>query len=297
MAIISFLGLGNMGFGMASRLLQRGHQLNLYNRTASRADALVQRGARIHSTAAEACQDASIIISMVANDQASEAMWCGGDGALSAAIAHSGLAIECSTLSRQWVAHLSAQCTERGLRYIDAPVTGLPDSASSGQLTLLVGADEQDLATALPVLADLSAKILRFGTIGSGTAYKLIINLLGAIQIASAAEALAMAERAGLDPGTVVEAISTSQAASPQVVRNVRRMIAMDHERNVVFSSALRQKDVEYALRFAKEIHASAPFGSVADRIYRDLCARGSAELNESSVIEVLRNPPGLSVK
>jgi 3-hydroxyisobutyrate dehydrogenase len=230
---------------------------------------------------------------MVANDQASESVWCARDGALNAEIAQNALAIECSTLSHAWVAKLSAQCMARGLRYIDAPVTGLPDAASAGQLTLLVGADEQDLEAALPMLSELSSKVIRFGTIGTGTAYKLIINLLGAIQIASAAEAVAMAERAGLNLSTVAEAISTSQAASPQVVRNVHRMVAMDHVRNVVFSSALRQKDVEYALRFAQDIHASAPFGLVADRIYRDLCARGFADINESSVIDVLRNPSG----
>lgn len=292
MAIVSFLGLGNMGFAMASRLLRQGHQLNLYNRTLSRASPLLQQGARCHSTPAEACKDATIIISMLANDQASRAVWCCSDGVLSANATQSALAIECSTLSRGWVEQLATHCVQRGLRYIDAPVTGLPEAALTGQLTMLVGAIESVLATAHPLLSDLSAKIYHFGAVGTGTAYKLIINLLGAVQIASAAEALVMADRAGLDLGTVADAMSSSQAASPQVVRNVQRMIAADHGRNVVFSSALRQKDVEYALRFAQEIHASAPFGWVADGIYRDLCSRGLADANESSVIDVLRNPP-----
>jgi 3-hydroxyisobutyrate dehydrogenase len=293
MANISFLGLGNMGFGMASQLLKRGHRLNLYNRTASRADSLVRQGARLYPTPGEACQGASVILSMVANDQASESIWCASDGVLNANVAQNALAIECSTLSRQWVLDLSARCQARGLRYIDAPVTGLPDAAMSGELTLLVGAAEQDLAAALPILGDLSSKVLRFGAVGAGTAYKLIINLLGAVQIASAAEAVAMAERARLDLALVANAISSSQAASPQVVRNVRRMIADDHSKDIVFSSALRYKDVQYAMQFAREMHARVPFGSVADGIYSELCASGFSEVNESSVIEILRDNRG----
>lgn len=293
MANITFLGLGNMGFGMAARLLQQGHQLNLYNRTISRADPLVSRGARSYRTPGEAAENASVIISMVADDRASEAIWCAADGVLNAQLGSGALVIECSTLSREWVARLSQQCAVRGLRYIDAPVTGLPDVAKSGQLTLLVGADEGDLAAALPILSDLSARILRFGTVGAGTSYKLIINLLGAIQIASAAEALAMAKRAGLDLELVAEAMSTSQAASPQVVRNVRRMIAADHKSNVVFSSALRHKDVIYAMQLARDLGAFVPFGSAAEGIYRDLCTRGLGGFNESSVVEVMQNPLG----
>lgn len=292
MANISFLGLGNMGLAMATRLLQSGHRLNVYNRTASRADSLVGMGARFYPTPRDACRGAEIIISMVANDTASQAIWCGSDGALSAELASNTFAIECSTLSHGWVMELSSRCAAHGLRYIDAPVTGLPDTAKSGKLTLLVGAAEQDLLAVRPTLSEVAANILQFGSVGAGTTYKLIINLVGAVQIASAAEGLAMAERAGLNTNTVAEAIASSQAASPQVVRNVRRMIAADHDQNIVFTSALRQKDVEYGLRLAHELGIGAPFGSVAGAIYRELCTRGLAEANESSVIEILRTQP-----
>jgi 3-hydroxyisobutyrate dehydrogenase len=278
-----------MGLAMASHLLRRGHQLNLYNRTAARAEPLADEGARIFGTPREACHGASVIISMVADDDASGAMWCGRDGALAADMRQDAFAIECSTLSHAWVKNLSAQCLAAGLRYIDAPVTGLPDAAGSGQLTLLVGASEHDLAAVRPVLADLSVQILRFGPVGAGTVYKLIINLLGAVQIASAAESLALAERAGLEMSIVAEAIGISQAASPQVVRNVGRMIAADHDQNIVFTSALRHKDVAYALRLARELSLDTPFGAVAENIYRQLCDIGRGQVNESSVIEVLR--------
>jgi len=291
-ANISFLGLGKMGLAMASHLLERGHQLNLYNRTLSRADTLVRKGARLFGTPREACNGAGIIISMVADDKASQEIWCGSDGALAADLGQDAFAIECSTLSHAWVKDLSTRCLAGGLRYIDAPVTGLPDNAGSGKLTLLVGASQHDLDAIGPVLAELSAQILRFGPVGAGTVYKLIINLLGAVQIASAAESLALAERAGLDMKVVAEAIGISQAASPQVVRNVRRMIAADPDQNIVFTSALRQKDVDYGLRLARELGIGAPFGTVAGSIYRRLCDLGRGQVNESSVIEVLRAQP-----
>jgi len=287
---VAFVGLGNMGQGMAGRLLETGHQLNLYNRTASRAQALVRRGARLFESPKEACQGVDVVISMVADDAASRAIWLERDGILAADIARNGFAIECSTLSHAWVTDLSTRCRARGLRYIDAPVTGLPDVAAAGGLTLLVGADADDLQSARGILDSLSQRIIRFGPVGAGTAYKLIINMMGAVQIASAAEGLAIAERAGLDVALVADAIATSQAASPQVVRNTLRMVAGDHDDNIVFTSALRMKDVEYGVRFARAIGMGSPFGALAEGIYRQLCDMGFAGVNESKVIDVCRS-------
>ncbi|MHB8478426.1 MAG: NAD(P)-dependent oxidoreductase [Steroidobacteraceae bacterium] len=291
MARIAFVGLGSMGSGMATRLIETGHQLRVYNRTASRAKALVGQGAQLLDSPKRACQGVDAVISMVADDSASRAVWLGMDGILAAAnFANSGFAIECSTLSHDWVAELSSLCAARGLRYLDAPVTGLPDAAMAGALTMLVGADADDLSSARNILDSVARHIIRFGPVGAGTAYKLIINMMGAVQIASAAEALAVAERVGLNIGAVVDAISTSQAASPQVVRNTRRMVSDDHDHNVVFSSALRLKDVEYAVRFARASGIGSPFGALAERIYRQLCEMGHAHVNESKVIEVCRS-------
>ena len=155
---------------------------------------------------------------------------------------------------------------ERQFRYVDAPVTGLPDAAATGTLTLLVGADAADLDTARPIFASLATRVLHFGAVGQGTVYKLMVNLLGAVQIASAAEAIVLAGRAGLDLKLVADAVASGQAASPQVVRNVRRFVAGDHGTNVNFTPALRLKDIEYALRLAKKLGVDCPFGNVAAR-------------------------------
>ncbi len=293
MARMAFVGLGNMGRGMAGRLLDAGHLLNLYNRTASRAEALVRRGARSYESPREACQGVDAVIAMVADDAASRAVWLERDGILAADMAKDAFAIECSTLSHDWVTELAARCKSQGLRYIDAPVTGLPEAAAAGGLTLLVGADPDELNGARGMLDSLSRRIIRFGPVGTGTAYKLIVNMMGAVQIASAAEGMALAERAGLDLAVVAAAIAAGQAASPQVVRNTLRMVAGDHDDPIVFTAALRLKDVEYGVRFARAVGIGSPFGALAEGTYRQLCDMGCAQVNESRVIDVCRSRSG----
>ena len=290
MARIGFIGLGKMGLGMAGRLLAAGHSLHLFNRTPSKAAPLVERGAGLYASAAEACQDADGVIVMVADDEASRQVWLGAEGVLSRPPKPGALAIECSTLSYDWVAELAAAARGRGFHYVDAPVTGLPDTAAAGDLTLLVGADGAELAEARPILAAFSRRIVHFGAVGTGTAYKLIVNMLGAVQIASAAESMALAERAGLDLHVVAEAIAIGQAASPQVVRNTRRMVEGDRNPNITFTPRLRYKDVDYALRLARQLGLGTPFGALAARAFGQLCDTGQADMNESIVIDVARH-------
>jgi 3-hydroxyisobutyrate dehydrogenase len=286
---VAFLGLGKMGVGMATRLATAGHALSVYNRTAERAAPLVKLGARVLKSPREAAQNADIIIGMTANDESSRAMWLGELGALAADNAPDALAIECSTLSHDWVLELAQHVARRGFRYVDAPVTGLPDAAAAGTLTLLVGADPVALDAARPAFASLATRVLHFGPVGQGTVYKLMINLIGGIQVASAAEGVVLAERAGLDLNLVADAIASGQAASPQVVRNVRRFVTNDHSAAVNFTPALRLKDIEYALRLARKLGVPAEFGAVAERLYRRLCEHGGAHDNESRVIDAVR--------
>ena len=286
---IAFLGLGKMGSGMAARLLVAGHTLSVYNRTRSRAEPLGRLGAQVATSARAASEKADIIIGMTADDESSRAMWLGEHGALAAANAPDALVIECSTLSHDWVLELASEVRKRGFRYVDSPVTGLPDAAAAGTLTLLVGADPGDLDAARPVFASVATRVLHFGPVGQGTVYKLMVNLMGAVQIASAAEGVALAVAAGLDLKLLGDAIGSGQAASPQVVRNVRRFVSGDHTGTVNFTPALRLKDIEYALRLARKLGAPHAFGDVAATLYRRLCDAGFALDNESRIIDVLR--------
>jgi 3-hydroxyisobutyrate dehydrogenase len=289
MAKVAFIGLGRMGSGMARRALDCGHQLRVFNRTAARADELIGRGAIACATPREACEGSDAIVSMVMDDHASRAIWYGSTGALAAQFAPGAFAIECSTLSYDWVLELSTAATRQGLRYLDAPVTGLPDKAAAGELTLLLGANPEDLSAARPVLAAFSKTILHFGRVGTGTAYKLLVNMLGAVQIASAAETMAIAEKVGLDLGMVADALAIGQAASPQVVRNTRRIAEGHHDRDIVFTPQLRLKDVDYGLALARKFSIGSPFGGLAGEMFRQLCALHHPQTNESRIIDVAR--------
>jgi 3-hydroxyisobutyrate dehydrogenase len=166
----------------------------------------------------------------------------------------------------------------------------LPDAAAAGKLTMLVGAEAADLDAARPYLVPLSTAIRHFGAAGSGTVYKLINNLMGAIQIAGLAEGLAMAEQAGLDMKLVLETLETGVAASPQVVRHSKRMVARDFG-GASFAAALRHKDAVYAVALAESLLSSAPvMGRAAVQAY-DRAKAYAPDEDEGKMIEIASRP------
>jgi 3-hydroxyisobutyrate dehydrogenase len=289
MAQVAFIGLGRMGHGMAGRYLDAGFKLAIWNRSKAKAEDLIARGARWATSPADAADGADAVVTMVADDAASRAVWLGKDGA--AATAKAGtLAIECSTVSYGHALDLARELRGRGLVYIDSPVTGLPDAAAAGKLTMLVGAEPADLDAARPYLAPLSTTIRHFGAVGAGTVYKLINNLMGAIQIAGLAEGLAMAEQAGLDMKLVLETLETGVAASPQVVRHSKRMAARDFG-GASFAAALRHKDAVYAVALAESLLSSVPvMGRAAVQAY-DRAKAYAPNDDEGKMIEAISRP------
>jgi 3-hydroxyisobutyrate dehydrogenase len=286
MAHVAFIGLGRMGHGMAGRYVDAGFTLTVWNRSRAKAEDLIARGARWAASPADAAVGADAIVTMVADDKASRAVWLGKEGA--AATAKAGtLAIECSTVSYGHALDLARELRGRGLVYIDSPVTGLPDAAAAGKLTMLVGAEPADLDAGRPYLAPPSTAIRHFGAVGSGTVYKLINNLMGAIQIAGLAEGLAIAEQAGLDMKLVLETLETGVAASPQVVRHSKRMVARDFG-GASFAAALRYKDAVYAVALAESLLSSVPLmGRAAVQAY-DRAKAYAPDDDEGKMIEVV---------
>src|SRR5258706_4544971 len=291
MARVAFVGLGRMGHGMAGRYLDSGFTVAVRNGSKSKAEGLIARGARWASSPADAAEGADAIVTMVADDRASRAVWLATDGAVAAAKAGT-LAIECSTVSHRHALDLARELRGRGLVYIDSPVTGLPDAAAAGKLTLLVGAEPADLERARPYLTPLSTTIRHFGAVGSGTVYKLINNLMGAIQIAGIAEGLAIAEQAGLDMKLVLEAIETGVAASPQVIRHSKRMAARNFS-GATFTAALRYKDAAYAVALAESLLSDVPvMGRAAVQAY-DRAKAHAPDDDEGKMIEIGSRPMG----
>src|SRR2546427_2440705 len=257
MTKVGFIGLGRMGHGMAGRYLDAGFTVAVWNRSKAKAEDLIARGARWAASPADAADGADAVVTMVADDEASRAVWLGKDGA-AATMKMGSLAIECSTVSHQHALDMARELGGRGLTYIDCPVTGLPQAAAAGKLTLLVGGDAADLDRAKPYLAPIGDVVRHFGAVGTGTVFKLINNLMGAVQIASLAEGVAIAERAGLDMNLVAEAMATGAVASPQVIRHSKRMVARDFA-GASFTAALRRKDAAYAVALAETLLAGLP--------------------------------------
>jgi 3-hydroxyisobutyrate dehydrogenase-like beta-hydroxyacid dehydrogenase len=275
-----------MGHGMASRYLDAGFTVTVWNRSKAKAEDLIARGAQWATSPEDAAIDADAVVTMVADDEASRAVWLTKDGA-AATMKAGTLAIECSTVSYEHALFMAHELRSRGLIYIDSPVTGLPDAAAAGKLTLLVGADPADLEKAQPFLTPLSSTIRHFGPIGTGTVYKLINNLMGAIQIAGIAEGLAIAEQAGLDMKLVLEAVETGVAGSPQVIRHSKRMAAR-HFSGATFTAALRHKDAAYAVALAESLLSGAPImGRAAVEAY-DRAKAYAPDDDEGKMIEIV---------
>jgi len=285
MTKVAFIGLGRMGHGMAGRYLDAGFTVAVWNRSKAKAEDLIARGARWAASPADAADGADAVVTMVADDAASNAVWLGSDGAATRMKA-GALAIECSTVSHQQALDLSRELRGRGFVYVDSPVTGLPDAAAAGKLTLLVGAEPADLEKARPYLAPLSTTIRHFGAVGSGTVYKLINNLMGAVQIASLAEGIAIAEQAGLDMNLVAESLATGAVASPQVIRHSRRMVARDFS-GASFTASLRHKDAAYAVRLAETLLPGVPVSRAALVAYEEAKASGPDD-DEGKMIEIV---------
>jgi 3-hydroxyisobutyrate dehydrogenase len=288
MTKVAFIGLGRMGHGMAGRYLDAGFDLAVWNRSQSKAEDLIARGARFAPSPADAADGADAVVTMVADDEASRSVWLGKDGAATNMKAGS-LAIECSTVSHRHALDMARELRVRGLVYIDCPVTGLPEAAAAGKLTLLVGADAADLDKAGPYLLPLSTTVRHFGAVGSGTVFKLINNLIGAVQIASLAEGVAIAEQAGLDMKLVAEALATGAVASPQVIRHSKRMIARDFS-GASFTAALRHKDAAYAVALAESLLPGVPVSRAALAAY-DRAKAHAPDEDEGAMIAIVSQP------
>ncbi|WFU29576.1 NAD(P)-dependent oxidoreductase [Bradyrhizobium brasilense] len=285
---VAFIGLGRMGHGMAGRYLDAGFTVAVWNRSKAKAADLIARGALWATSPEDAAIDADAVVTMVADDEASRAVWLTRDGA-AANMKAGTLAIECSTVSYQHTVEMARELQSRGLVYIDCPVTGLPEAAAAGKLTLLVGADPADLERAQPYLAPIGSTIRHFGAVGTGTVFKLINNLIGAVQIASLAEGVAIAEQAGLDMQLVAEALATGAVASPQVIRHSKRMIDRNFS-GASFTAALRHKDADYAVRLAETLLPGVPVSRAALAAY-DKAKAHAPDADEGQMIEIVSRP------
>jgi 3-hydroxyisobutyrate dehydrogenase len=275
-----------MGAGMAMNLLRAGFSLTVYNRTASKAQELVDVGARLESTPAKAADGASIVIGMLADDTASREVWKGKNGALET-VKQGAILIESSTVSPGWITELAGYAVQRGAQLLDAPVTGSRIQAQAGQLSFLVGGSDSALQAATPVLKAMSKEIIHLGPIGSGAKMKLINNFLCGVQVASLAEGLTWIERSGLDREKALSILKAGAPGSPLLGAISTRMA--NHDYTVNFLLKLMTKDLQYAQIEAANCDVDLRTAEIARGLFEAAIANGFGERDMASVIEPLR--------
>src|SRR5688500_18710451 len=289
MANIAYIGVGNMGRAMIVRLLKAGHHITAYNRTPENAKVVVDAGAKLAKTPAEAVAGADVVFSSVTSDDASRQVWTGPQGILAGKLRPNTLVAECSTLSHDWVMELSGRVKAKGLRYVDCPVAGRPDAAEAGELRVYIGGSKEDLEELRPYIQPFSKKIFHFGPVGAGTAYKLIYNLLGVTQVASVAEAMVQCEAAGIDLHTAAEAFALGYTGSKHVSHHSAVMAEGKTGQEVGFSGKGRLKDSQYGVQFAKKLGRQALIGEAASQVFHQMVEVGMGDANDSEIIDALR--------
>ncbi|HVS70841.1 MAG TPA: NAD(P)-dependent oxidoreductase [Phycisphaerae bacterium] len=283
---VAFLGLGIMGSGMAARLLAAGFPLTVYNRSPERAAPLAAKGARTADTPREAAENADILIAMLADDDASRAIWLGDHGALAGA-KKGALLIESSTLTVDWIRQLADAAHNAGCELLDAPVTGSKPQANNGELLFLIGGAESAFARARPILTPMARDVVHLGPTGSGALLKLINNFLCGVQLVSLAEALGMIERSSLNAEQALTMLSTGTPGSPMIKTLAGRMSKRDYTPN--FALSLMAKDMRYAIAEGDRLSLNLATAKTALDAMRQAIAAGHANQDLSALAELFR--------
>ena len=280
---IAILGVGIMGGGMAGRLLSAGFPLTIYNRNREKAKPFVDAGAELAGSPREAASRSEIVISMVADDSASRAMWLGENGALAGASPGTVL-IESSTLTVRWIRELADTAARQGYELLDAPVTGSKLQAACGELLFLVGGSDRALSIAKPVLSVLGRDMVHFGPTGSGAVMKLINNFLSGVQAASLAEATAFITASGIDHDKALSVLINGAPGSPLVKLLSARANTGDFTPNFVLR--LMAKDLAYASEEGNRYGITLQTGEAALAVFKQAVANGYGDKDFSAVIE-----------
>lgn len=290
---VGFVGLGIMGQGMARNLLKAGFIVSVWNRTASKMDALVAEGAQAQSTPAEVAANSDIVITCVSDTPDVEAVILGDQGVIHGA-KPGALVIDCSTISPQATRAIAEQLAAKEIHMLDAPVSGGSEGAAKGTLTIMVGGDAADFERAGPVLRAMGKTITHIGEIGSGQVVKLVNQVLVVGNCLAMCEALLLAQAGGVDLQKTIDAISQGAAGSWMFSNRAPQIIRRDWRPG--FMIALQQKDLRLVLDAADELGVPLPGTSLIFNLYRTLEARGLSAEGNHGLVKALENLAGFEV-
>lgn len=293
MMAIAFIGLGNMGAGMAGNLLAAGHEVRAYDLDGAAVRALAARGAVATGTLAEALTGVDVIVTMLPAGPQVRSVYAGQDGVFASA-APGSLLIDCSTIDVETARDVAAQAVERGFAMVDAPVSGGVVAAKSGALTFMVGGEADGFARARPVLSEMGKAVIHAGASGAGQAAKICNNMLLAITMIGTCEVFAMAEKLGLDLQTFFDISSRASGQSWSMTSycpapGVGPDSPADDDYRPGFSAAMMLKDLKLAKSAASSVGAATPMGALAEALYQSYSLNGNDGKDFSGIINTLR--------
>lgn len=269
---IGFIGLGIMGRHMAGHLLTAGHSLHVYNRSRDKAEELVAKGATWHDTPGEVAAHADVVVTMVGYPHDVEEVYLGTNGIVANARA-GAILIDMTTSSPVLAARIAAEAAERGIRALDAPVSGGDGGAREAKLAIMVGGDAAAFEAALPILRRMGTNIVLQGGPGAGQHTKMCNQIVIASTIIGVCEGLAYAKHAGLDADTVLKSIGGGAASGFQLNMLGARIIKGDFAPGFFMEHFI--KDMSIALAEAERMRLDLPGLALAKRLYEQLNAQG----------------------
>lgn len=283
--IVAFVGLGSMGLGMARNLLKAGHKVIGVDPSSAAQAAFTAEGGAIASTPAAAASGADIVVVAVVNAQQVEAVLYGDDGAAST-LKKGGLVMQCATVPPAFARTLGERLAGSGHRLLDAPMSGGRARAESGELTFMASGSAAAFADAESVLSATSAKVFRLGDApGVGSLVKTVNQLLAGVHIAAAAEAMALAAKAGADTRAVYEVISASAGNSWMFGNRVPHML--DDDYSPLSAVEIFVKDLGLVLNTAHDIRLPVPLAAAAHQLFLAAAGAGWGKLDDAAVVKV----------
>jgi 3-hydroxyisobutyrate dehydrogenase len=276
-----------MGAAMAANIARSGFAVAAWNRTAGRAAELADLGVTMADTPADAVADAPIVVICVSDTPDVEAILFGPDGVVEGARPGT-LVIDCSTIAPSGSWDFAARLAERGLRMVDAPVSGGSEGARNATLSIFVGGEAADVEHARPVLTAIGRTITHVGPIGAGQAVKAVNQVILAGTYLGVAEGIVLAIKAGLDVEQVVAALGEGAAASWVLANRSGRML--DNDYPLGFKVALHRKDLGIALDLAAQLGAVLPVSALAAQLETGLVAAGHADDDMSALARAIRS-------
>ena len=290
---VGFIGIGRMGTPMASNIADAGFALTAFDEATERVEALTENGAYVASNPAEVAERSQVVVTMLNDATAVSEVVLGERGVLSGS-APDQVVVDMSTIGPSAARKFASAAEERGVAFLDAPVSGSVSAAETAELTTMVGGPREAFDRVEPVLASMTREQVYLGPSGTGAAMKLAVNSLLAVVNQGIAEALIMAERAGIDRVQAYDVIASSAAGPPYA--QYKRQHFLDSDVPIMFTTTQMQKDLGLALDLARQLNLPAVATATTNEMLAAACGLGYAEEDFVAVADVLRVLSGTEV-